>query len=238
LSEFVEFSAEYYQHHCGEIPYTDKNVWSAHFGRLADRIVAELQPQSVVDIGCGFGYLVGALRERGVDAQGFDISAYAMGQLPPSAVGHCWQADLLTPPLRHYDLAVCIEVFEHLPAEKLPMAVENLCNSADRLLFSSSPNDYSEASHRSVYPPEFWVRMLAQQGFVRQFSFSTLYISQWAQYFIKLPTPLPQPMVDSVVGYEQQNWQLRLENLALRKSLQDARPLLQRVWHKVRPKRP
>jgi len=233
----VKFSAEYYQHHCGDIPYSDQKVWSAHFGRLANRIVAELQPKSVLDIGCGFGYLVGALRERGIDAQGFDISAYAIEHLTPPAVGHCWQADLLTPPLQRYDLAVCIEVFEHLSAEKLPIALENLCNSADRLLFSSSPNDYSEVSHLSVQPPEFWVRMLAQQGFVRQFSFSTLYISQWAQYFIKSPTPLSQTMIDSVIGYEQENWRLRQENLALRKSLQDSRPLLQRAWHKIRQKR-
>jgi len=44
-------------------------------------------------------------------------------------------------------------------------------------------------------------------------------------------------MIDSVIGYEQENWRLRQENLALRKSLQDSRPLLQRAWHKIRQKR-
>ena len=45
-------------------------------------------------MGCATGYLVEALRERGIDAQGCDLSAYAIDHAAPGAVGHVRLADL------------------------------------------------------------------------------------------------------------------------------------------------
>jgi 2-polyprenyl-3-methyl-5-hydroxy-6-metoxy-1,4-benzoquinol methylase len=66
--------------------------WQRHFGRYADIIVAELAPQSVLDLGCGPGLLVEALRKRGVDASGVDISEYAIEHCAPGARGHAASA--------------------------------------------------------------------------------------------------------------------------------------------------
>ena len=35
-----------------------------------------------LDVGCAYGYLIREARERGVNAYGIDVSAYAVGQLP------------------------------------------------------------------------------------------------------------------------------------------------------------
>ena len=76
------FDADYYAHGCGR-PYVRDDVWLAFFGRIADRIVADLAPRSAMDVGCAMGFLVEALRARGVDARGIDVSDYAIGHAHP-----------------------------------------------------------------------------------------------------------------------------------------------------------
>jgi 2-polyprenyl-3-methyl-5-hydroxy-6-metoxy-1,4-benzoquinol methylase len=75
-----DFDARYYATGCGR-PYGRDAVWTAFFGGIADRIVTVLRPGRTLDAGCAWGLLVEALRARGVDAYGFDVSSYAIGQV-------------------------------------------------------------------------------------------------------------------------------------------------------------
>src|SRR6476660_8383941 len=79
-SYFGEF---YYQHDCGE-PYERNETWSRFFGQVADAIVRELRPRTVLDVGCAMGFLVEELRIRGVEAWGIDVSEYAIANVHPS----------------------------------------------------------------------------------------------------------------------------------------------------------
>ena len=49
---------------------------------------------TALDVGCATGFLVEVLRERGIDAQGCDLSAYAIDHATPGAVGHVRVANL------------------------------------------------------------------------------------------------------------------------------------------------
>ena len=53
------------------------------FGTIADQVVAEIKPRRVLDVGCAKGFLVEALRDRGVEAFGIDVSEYAIGEVRP-----------------------------------------------------------------------------------------------------------------------------------------------------------
>ena len=68
------YGAYYYERCLGEPCRRDNPTWARFFGRIADVLVAELRPATVLDLGCGFGFLVEALRDRGVQAWGIDIS--------------------------------------------------------------------------------------------------------------------------------------------------------------------
>jgi hypothetical protein len=64
-----------------------------------------------------------------------------------------------------YDLIVCIEVLEHLPPEATEPAILNICSACDRVLFSSSPDDFDEPTHFNVRPTEEWMALFEAQGF-------------------------------------------------------------------------
>jgi Methyltransferase domain len=174
----------YYRHDCG-IPYERSAHWNEFFGGVAEHIVRELRPESVLDAGCAIGMLVEQLRSRYVDASGVDISDYAIAQMPDDVREHCWVASLTEPLPRAYDLITCIEVLEHMPATDGEAAIANLCASAERVLFSSSPHDYAEPTHLNVQPTEHWSALFARHGFVRDFAYDASYLVPWAVLYVR-----------------------------------------------------
>ena len=71
------FFNEFYQENGGG-NYTDSKFWTPFFEMIAERIVDIFNPKKVLDAGCACGYLVAALRDKGVEAYGIDISDYAI----------------------------------------------------------------------------------------------------------------------------------------------------------------
>src|SRR5437870_13556529 len=63
--------------------------WLRQFGRVADEIINRFNPRKVLDVGCAKGFLVECLRDRGVEAYGFDISEYAISQVRRDVRPYC-----------------------------------------------------------------------------------------------------------------------------------------------------
>lgn len=183
------YNAEYYHSDCGPVPYEEPERWEEFFGAVADRIVADLAPRTVLDAGCAMGYLVAALRDRGVEAYGVDISEYAISKVREDVKPYC-AVGSLTEPLpeglpRRYDLVVTIEVLEHLRAEDGKQAIANLCTLSDRLLFSSTPDDFTERTHVNVQQREYWARLFAENGFLDDLSYRPTYLTYYAACYRK-----------------------------------------------------
>lgn len=225
----------YYAHGCG-VPYRRDEGWLAQFGRIADAIVRELRPQTVLDVGCAIGLLVETLRRRGVEAYGIDLSEYAIEQVHPSVQEYCKVGGATESLDLHYDLITCIEVLEHMPADQAQPAVANMCAHADGVLFSSSPFDYAEVTHFNVQPPEYWARLFAQQGFFRDVDLDARFLTPWAVYFRRQDKPLAAIVAD----YERRFWHMHQEsqarvqvNLEQREQLAQQEVHLQELAHEI-----
>ncbi len=205
------FDAHYYATGCG-MPYRRDAAWMAFFGGVADHIVAEIAPASALDAGCAIGLLVEQLRERGVDAEGIDISEYAIGSAHELLRDHVRIGSVAAPLGQRYDLIVCIEVLEHMPRAEAEAAVVNFCAHSDDVLFSSSPLDHKEATHFNVNPPEYWAYLFAQQGFFRDVDFDASFLTPWAARFRRRAEPTARIVRD----YERRFWELWRANTDLR----------------------
>ena len=71
------FDADYFATSCGR-PYQRDPAWLDFFNGIASRIASDINPSTVLDAGCAFGFLVESLRECGIQAFGVDISPYAI----------------------------------------------------------------------------------------------------------------------------------------------------------------
>jgi hypothetical protein len=210
----IRFGRYYFDHDCGQ-PYRRDDHWLTFFGDLADRVVTELRPESVLDAGCAWGLLVEALRKHGVDAYGVDISEYAISNVDDAVREFCWQASLTEALPQRYDLVTCIEVLEHMPRNEAEIAIDNLCDASDRILFSSSPFDYGEPTHVNLRAPEDWSAQFAKRGFLRNVSFDASFLTPWAVLYERSTDPLPEV----VRSYDRALWRLRNEQHDLRESV-------------------
>ena len=160
------FNEEYYRAHCGPVPYSRESpVFMNFFSIIADYLVRTLSPRTVMDAGCAIGLLVEALRDRGVDAWGVDISPYAISQVRSDIRSYCSVASLSEPISGRFDLITCIEVLEHMPEPEAVRAIGRLAQASDTILFSSSPTDFAEPTHVNVHQPMWWLAQFQRVGF-------------------------------------------------------------------------
>jgi SAM-dependent methyltransferase len=132
-------------------------------------VLSITQPKSVVDVGCGVGAWLKAFEECGVqDYVGWDGDYLDRSQLMiPS--DHFRSVDLSNPPSvgRTFDLAVCLEVGEHLPARSAPVLVDLLTRAAPCVLFSAAMPGQGGTFHVNERWPEYWRRLFTAKGYKR-----------------------------------------------------------------------
>jgi SAM-dependent methyltransferase len=197
------YDARYYAHNVGCAPCrAESPFWRGVFDGIADAIVAELAPRTVLDAGCGIGLLVRSLRERSIEAWGIDISEYAVSQVPDEVRAYCSLASVTDELDRDFDLIACIEVVEHLPAHLGRQAIENLARHTDSILFSSTPDDFDEPTHVNVQPTDHWVEQFGRLGFFRSFDFDAGIIAPHAMHLVRVG----QTAVDVAREYERAYW--------------------------------
>ncbi len=180
------YNREYYESCLGPVPYSRyEGKWLQFFGLVADHIVSHIRPRKVLDAGCAKGFLVEALRDRGIEAYGIDLSEYAISEARRDIRQYCRVASLLDPIHERFDLIVCIEVLEHIPEHLAPRVIANLCRSTDDILFSSTPDDFAEATHVNVRPQSYWNALFSEQGFDLDVEFDASRIAPHAMRFVK-----------------------------------------------------
>lgn len=183
------YNEEYYKNYdvgIAKVDYEGSEYTKNFLKTVARMIVEKYHPKTILDAGCAMGYLVEALRDLGVEAYGVDISEYAIGKVREDMKPYCAVRSLLDPLPEHFpkrfDMVTTIEVIEHLEEEQGLQALKNLCNYADTILFSSSPDDFEEPTHVNVRPPEYWVSHFARNQFYNNAEISNDYLTPWTLF--------------------------------------------------------
>lgn len=125
-------------------------------------ILAEVSASSVLDVGCGQGWWGAEFAAYGCEVTGVD-GDYVPDQQIPNIVAH----DLSTPlpDLGRFDLAVCLEVAEHLPSDRAAGFVADLCELAQVVVFSAAAPQQTGAGHVNCQWPSYWAELFAQHRY-------------------------------------------------------------------------
>lgn len=144
--------------------YVDGALRSAQV--VLPSVLRLIPAKSVVDFGCGLGSWLKACLENGVETiQGLDGDHVNHAKL---LIG---REQFQTVDLEHrirldqrFDLALCLEVAEHLPTRSAPVLVESLSAAAPVVLFSAAIPGQGGRSHVNEQWPPYWERLFAEQG--------------------------------------------------------------------------
>ena len=133
-------------------------------------IVFEVLPKinSAVDFGCGAGAWLSVLKSMGVnEIKGYDGSwAEKSLIIPPE----CFTAVEFNKETiktdKKYDLAISLEVAEHLPERSAKMLVETITNVSDVVLFSAAIPLQGGSNHINEQWQSYWYNMFGEYGYV------------------------------------------------------------------------
>lgn len=127
-----------------------------------------IRPTSVIDVGCGLGTWLHVFHERGVqDILGIDGEWINQQQLqfPKDRFAIM---DLSRPSLqvgRQFDLALCLEVAEHLSESSAQALITSLTNVAPVVYFSAAVPGQGGANHVNEQWPDYWMERFAQREY-------------------------------------------------------------------------
>jgi len=132
-------------------------------------IIETVQPRSVVDVGCGTGSWLAVVTENGVPRiVGIDGDWIDRDQLEFPAE-YFVARDLVHDRIaldERFDLAVSLEVAEHLPAEMAASYVRELVGLAPVVLFSAAVPFQGGTGHRNEQWPTYWERLFRAHDYI------------------------------------------------------------------------
>jgi SAM-dependent methyltransferase len=135
---------------------------------ILPRVLEWIPVSSVVDVGCGVGTWLSVIRELGVsDTLGVDGPHLDATQLLIPSLNFL-AADLAAPPPlgRTFDLAMSLEVAEHLPPAAARPFITYLTTLAPVVLFSAAIPGQGGVNHVNEQWPSYWAALFGELDFV------------------------------------------------------------------------
>lgn len=125
------------------------------------------QPESVIDVGCGVGTWLAAAEKMGIrDLTGLDGDYVDLSQFRASHARFI-PTDLAKPFAfdRQFDLAISVEVAEHLSPSVAQTFVSCLTKLSQFILFSAAAPGQGGTDHRNEQWPTYWAELFASHQY-------------------------------------------------------------------------
>ena len=137
---------------------------AALYARLADSLVDLWAPLTVVDVGCGTGFLLERMAARGIEVRGIEGSRAAIAR--SRVADRIVRANLEhgVPPIGRFDLCLCMEVAEHLRPRTASQLVEGLTRLSDVVVFTAAQPGQPGVAHLNVQPVSYWQSIFESHG--------------------------------------------------------------------------
>jgi SAM-dependent methyltransferase len=142
--------------------YFASGIFDQNYDIMADRIVATYAPRTALDVGCGPAHLSKALAARGVavtaldghsrqDVSGTSITFHECDLNSSAALERVAGKFKAT-----FDVAICLEVAEHLQPEASDALIAFLCAQAPVVVFSAGIPGQGGNGHINCQAREAW----------------------------------------------------------------------------------
>ncbi len=182
---------------------------SASAETVVPELVRTYRPASVLDLGCGIGTWLHAFRQNGVDRiVGFDGAYVRKSQLliSDSEFRVVDLAKDFPEPIR-VDLAISLEVAEHLHESRADMFVEFLTKCSDIVLFGAAIPMQGGADHFNEQWQSYWVEKFKSRNYavsteVRDHFWTDSDVKVWYRQNTLLFVNRGSPAIDSITTYD------------------------------------
>jgi len=163
MSQHDAYNLDFYQH-ADKLAYSSAQI-------IVPSLLSVIPVDSVIDVGCGTGAWLAVFRQQGVDnilgIEGWWVLNYpGLLRIPVDKM-------IIVNDLRdewnltaRFDLALCLEVAEHLPYGFARDLIERLVSLAPVVLFSAAVPGQEGTCHVNEQWPEFWERLFGEHDYL------------------------------------------------------------------------
>jgi SAM-dependent methyltransferase len=150
---------------------------------MAASIVRDLHPQRVIDVGCGTGALLEALRAQGCQVSGLEHSQAALEYCRSRGLDvrefDLEQDSFAAGDQKNWDVVVSMEVAEHLPQAVDERYLELLTSLGPVIVFTAATPGQGGHDHINEQPHEYWLEKFERRGFRRNAPLSDSWRNEW-----------------------------------------------------------
>jgi cyclopropane fatty-acyl-phospholipid synthase-like methyltransferase len=171
------YDADYFEHGL-KSNWEDGYTWPRFKGVFEESAayLKEIFPEArtFLDMGCAKGYLVRALRDKGVEAWGFDHSPWALAHVETAARPFVIQADVLGAAYeRRFDVLVAMSLLESLTEEQIRVFLPRARAWAQQAIYVTIPTleagaselrDDRDLSHVTLRDRDWWRSRFLEAG--------------------------------------------------------------------------
>lgn len=130
--------------------------------RLASWVKQELNPTTLLDIGCGPGHFVDSFRDQGIDAKGLDVDDRVHGK------EHLTYQSLFDITNEKADVVVCMEVAEHIEQSLEDEVVAKVVSTVGKtLIWTAAAIGQGGIGHINCKDKNDWAEKLTKAGLIR-----------------------------------------------------------------------
>jgi len=195
------YDRAYYTGRKGEHRVAHESLFGKLFHSLINKYRAFIikffiNPKTVLDVGCGTGGLVQALRNFDIDAYGVEVSEYALGSIGKNLKQYIKKGDITRLPYKDnkFDLVLTYDVMEHIERSKLKQAIKESVRVSKKYIFHKIYTRENiwitwfhrrDFSHVSFFTKNYWtyifssfkeVNILKKTIFILPSFFETIFV--------------------------------------------------------------
>jgi SAM-dependent methyltransferase len=149
---------------------------------IAESIVKEFNPRSIVDVGCGTGTLLLELNKLGINTLGLEYAQAGLEKCRSKglSVKH-FDIESSQAIEKKVDLAVSTEVAEHLPAKCADKYIDLLTSMAETVVITAATPGQGGLDHVNEQPNEYWIEKFANRNFNYQKDLTMQLRKEWQE---------------------------------------------------------
>lgn len=153
------YNDNFYREHLG---------WQEYYALISDWIRKNTKGAIYGDIGCGNGFIIRNLKKSGKEVWGVDGSEAFLKYVDKSIKKDVQRVDLSNEQnLRKCDVAMCMEVAEHIDKKYADTLVNNIISTdAKTIIFTAATPGQGGTDHINLQPHTYWIEKFTTHGYV------------------------------------------------------------------------
>lgn len=148
---------------------------------IADSVMTDFAPSSVIDVGCGTGAVLAEFSARGVRTLGLEYSeAGAAKARSRGLTVRTFDVRFdSTAGLGTFEVACCTEVAEHIPAKFADRLAALLAALAPTIVFTAATPGQGGVDHVNEQPHSYWIAKFASSSLELDSARTAAWRAQW-----------------------------------------------------------